>query len=110
MKNKKSSKEESQKLILGWLSNFDPNVVKGKVLDENIEYLQKTIDRLEGLMIKSALESKTASTARARAIARDTEKSTSGLINGITYAVSFLTLGDKEIFNENNTSQGQDLQ
>ena len=107
---KSNTEDESKKLVFEWLSDFDPKVVKGLVLDENLEYLDKTIERLEGLMIKSAGESQIAATARVRAIARDTEKSTAGLINGIKYAVSFLTLGNKESFNEDDNSERQDIQ
>lgn len=109
-KGKRNIEDESSRLVFKWLSDFDPKVVKGLVLDENLEYLDKTIERLEGLMIKSAGESKIAPTARVRAIARDTEKSTAGLINGIKYAVSFLTLGNKENFNEDSDSERQDIQ
>jgi hypothetical protein len=110
-RNKERQKsKDAQALTFKWLSDFDPASVKGKVLDENIVYLEKMMERLEGLMIKSAGESKTASTARARAIARDTEKSTAGLLNGIKFGISFLLYGAEENLNENSHSEGQEVQ
>ncbi len=108
-KNKKNN-QESQALVYAWLSDFEPKKVQGQVLESNIEYLEKTMTRLEGLMMKCHGESQTASTARARAIARDTEKSVAGLINGIKYGISFLLHGKEVNLDENNTSQGEELQ
>lgn len=106
----KKEKKYSDSLVFKWLTDFDPKIVKGSVLDQNIEYLDKTIERLEGLLIKSVEESRTSQTARTRAIARDTQKSVEGLINGIKFGISFLALGDKDNFNEDNDMQGEDLQ
>lgn len=110
MSKEKRKNQDSQAIVYAWLSDFDPKVVQGNVLESNIEYLEKTISRLEGLMIKSSGDSKTASTARARAIARDTEKSVAGLINGIKYGISFLLHGKEVNLDENNSSQGEELQ
>ena len=108
--SKKKNNQESQALVYAWLSEFEPNKVQGQVLESNIEYLEKTMSRLEGLMMKCHGDSKTASTARARAIARDTEKSVSGLINGIKYGISFLLHGKEVNLNEDNNGQGEELQ
>ncbi len=110
MNKDKQKAKDAQALVFKWLSDFDPTVVKGNVLDGNIEMLEKTIERLEGLLVKSVEESKTASTARARAIARDTEKSTAGLINGIKFGISFLLYGEKENLNEDSNSERQEVQ
>jgi hypothetical protein len=113
MSNRQQEKKkgkDSQALTFKWLSEFDPESVRGQVLDVNIVYLEKMMERLEGLMVKAAGESKTASTARARAIARDTEKSTAGLLNGIKFGISFLLYGEKENLNEDSNSERQEIQ
>lgn len=107
---KKRENRDSQALVYAWLSDFDPQKIKGNVLEENVEYLEKTIARLEGLVAKSHGDSQTASTARARAIARDTEKSVAGLVNGIKFGISLLMHGKETSFNEDSTSKGQDIQ
>ena len=91
-------------LVYKWLTDFDTNIVKEQVLEQNIEYLEKTIISLEALCVKAKTESQTAGTSRARAAARDTEKSAAGLINGIKFAISFMLYGKEENLNDNNIS------
>jgi hypothetical protein len=107
--SKKKENQDNQALVYAWLSDFEPEKVKEQVLEANIEYLEKTMARLEGLMVKCHGDSQTASTARARAIARDTEKSVAGLINGIKYGISFLLHGKEVNLNENDISQREEL-
>jgi len=42
---KKRENKDSQALVYAWLSDFDPQKIKGNVLEENVEYLEKTIAR-----------------------------------------------------------------
>lgn len=109
-KEEDKQERESQLLVLKWLSEFEPENVSGSVLDENIKYLEKTMERLEGLMVKSISDSRRLPTARGRAIARDTAKSTEGLVNGIKYGISFLIYGNKEILDDNNNGTGPNVQ
>ena len=44
-KSKKANKD-SQAIVYAWLSDFDPQKVKGEVLESNIEYLEKTMAKL----------------------------------------------------------------
>ena len=108
--SKKKENKDSQALVYAWLSDFEPQIVKNNVLEANIEYLEKTISRLEGLVAKAHGDSQTATTARARAIARDTEKSVAGLVNGIKFGISLLLHGKETDFNEDPTSKRQDIQ
>lgn len=96
--------EEAEQTVLKWLSEFEPADVQGSVLSENIAYLEKTIERLEGLALKANSDSKTAPTSRARGIARDTEKTTNGVINGIKFGIAFLLYGKEEDLNEDHLS------
>lgn len=95
--------EENMELVSKWLLDFDADVIKGQVLEQNIEYLEKTIKNLEVLCAKSKSDSQTADTSRARAAARDTEKASSGLANGIKFAISFMIYGKEENLNDDNT-------
>lgn len=71
-------------------------IVRGHVLDANVEYLEKNILRLETLKLKAKADSTSLENSRARAIARDTEKMCEGMIAGIKFGISFLLYGDGE--------------
>lgn len=105
MESLQNDKESTNtELVSKWLMDFDAESVRNSVLEENIEYLEKTIRSLETLCAKSVSDSHKADTARARAIARDTEKTVSGMINGIKFAISFMLYGKEENLNDNSLS------
>lgn len=86
---------------------MDSELVRGHVLDSNIEYLEKNILRLETLRLKAKADSTSLENSRARAIARDTEKMCEGMIAGIKFGISFLLFGGSEDLggeDENNIS------
>lgn len=91
-----------QQQILDCVENFDPEMARGKTLDSNIEYLEKTLERLEGLRTKAAIDMRTARTARVRGIARDTLNQVDGLMAGIKFGISYCIHSEEDL-NEERT-------
>lgn len=91
--------------ILECVDSFDPQEFKGKTLDSNIEYLEKTLERLEGLRTKAAIDMRTAKTARIRGVARDTMNQVDGLIAGIKFGISYCIYSEENL-NEDHAGQG----
>lgn len=95
--------ESTKDRICDILTCFDVNMISD-VIDDNKKYLEKTLVELETLRLKANKESTSADTSRARAAARDNEKTIDGLISGIKFSISFMHYKNKENLNADNIS------
>ncbi len=102
--------KDSLELVKTWTADFKAESVKNAVLEGNVEYLEKTLVSLEAHRTKCENDQKTANTARARAVARDTEKTLVGFINGVKFGISFLLYGKEGNLSEtDNPSRKEEV-